>query len=50
MKDKTKKCPHFIVRNDEPTCRETDTLCFIKDYKDCKLYRQIKQERLTIYD
>ena len=47
MKNKKKKCPHFIIRNDEPTCKEAEGLCFIKNYKDCKLYRQIKQEKST---
>jgi hypothetical protein len=46
-----KRCPHSIIENDEIICKETEGLCFVsnykgRDYKDCKLYRQIKQEKL----
>ena len=43
---KTKgKCPYKITMNDEPTCKEFYGLCLIKDYKDCKLYRDLKINR-----
>ena len=44
MKNK-KICPYFIVMNDEPTCKNTEDLCFIKDYTDCILYRISKNKR-----
>lgn len=40
-----KHCPYKIILNDEPTCKETYGLCFIKDFKDCTLYRRLKTKR-----
>jgi len=45
MRNKEKSCPYKIIDNDEPTCKSSECLCFIKDFKDCTLYRSLKRER-----